>query len=148
MYFQKPYFKIEVYGELAYVKMSGEWTVSTAIDYHNEVIRILESENKENVVSLTDMRGLILFSPEVSRITNMVNQYVAERLNFKHDALIVDGENLRLIESFVRRMNLKDTDVEVKAFKSIHNALHWLEDLSYDCSLFRDNKLSVETSQY
>lgn len=124
-------FCIRLYGKVAYLKVTGMQDSESADFFEKIIDGMLEEYPHEEFASLCDLTELILSDPRVALQINNAIRKITNRLDYKHNAVIVKPKFLQIIQAYIFSFYLRNTNLKTKIFKNQTEAINWLEEKKY-----------------
>lgn len=135
----QPYFRIDMKREIAIITIAGLWDQALALQYVQEVDRILDELSVHQIFPIVTLKQWSIPSLEILKLINQMNKKVQRHIQYKHSAIIPPRSHQKLFLKVTQQFNHEDTNIETKAFHSFQDAIFWGKSLGYNFDQVADD---------
>ncbi len=124
-------FHIRLIDEIAYLKVIGYQNKESSLFFSSTIDQMLEDYPHQDFVSLCDLQDLILDDPQNAKIINEAIKRIADKLNFKFNAIVIKPRFFDIVKAYIFSYYLKNTNIKSRIFFNVNKAMEWLENKNY-----------------
>jgi hypothetical protein len=131
-------FCIRVFDSVVYLKVKGIQDEEAALFFAKAVDQFLDQYPHTKLVSVCDLRDLIISSPSVGRMINQAIRKISYQLKYEYNAVLIHPKFGQTVKAYVFSFYLRDTNLKTKIFNRNENAIKWLESKDYKLGKLKD----------
>lgn len=124
-------FCIRLYQNVAYLKVIGIQDKAGADFFEKIIDEMIEEYPHDRFAALCDLTSLILPHPSVSKQINQAIRKLSDRLNFGHNAIVIEPKFLKIMQAYIFTFFLRNISAKTKIFRSERQAIDWLIEAGY-----------------